>query len=160
MHFPASVLKTFFPKRIDLKNIFVFSQKRVPNFEKTELSYIHNHSIFRTWGSFRTLPNIYDGTYYKNSYVAHFSAPASTFSSKNSLHFLKSPLIFRKQNFSYILRKAYLEAWHNRKWSYISLISQEVTFGVWKMKKTTLKMFLIFQEIELSSSKLKKLLTF
>ena len=37
---------------------------------------------------------------------------------------------------------------------------QEVTFGARKIKKTHSEKFLIFQETELSSLKLKKLLTF
>ena len=40
------------------------------------------------------------------------------------------------------------------------LIFQEVTFRAQMMKKTTLKMFLIFREMDLSSSGIKKLLTF
>ena len=40
------------------------------------------------------------------------------------------------------------------------LIFQEVTFRARKMKKRTLKMFLIFRELEHSGSGLKKLLIF
>ena len=41
-----------------------------------------------------------------------------------------------------------------------SLIFQEVTFRVWKMKKVILKKSLIFLEMEISSPKLKKLYIF
>ena len=41
-----------------------------------------------------------------------------------------------------------------------SLIFQEVTFRVWKMKKVILKKGLIFLEMEISCPKLKKLLIF
>ena len=37
--------------------------------------YIQNHGIFRTRSIFRTLSNIYDGTFCKNSYLAYFSTP-------------------------------------------------------------------------------------
>ena len=78
-----------------------------------------NHGIFRTQGIFRTLSNIYDGTFCKNSYLVHF-------------------LIFQKMVLSSL---------------------SEFRKQKKKKKKNTLKKF-IFKEMELSSSRLKKLFMF
>ena len=119
---PQNFSLIFFLKKSDLKKFLIFSQKSYSNFQETELSYTQNHSMFRTRGIFRTLSNIYDGMFCKNSYVAHLSAillklflwKFLLFSEKNaSPPNLPVPTIFRKQDFSYILGKAYSAPWHN-----------------------------------------------
>ena len=74
----------------DLKKSLIFSGSgtfRERNIQNP--SIFRTRNIFRTRGTFRTLSNIYDGMFCKNSYLAHFSAPASKFFPKNSLYFLK-----------------------------------------------------------------------
>ena len=104
-HFLASPLKIFpkknFLKKLTLKRFLIFSQKRPPLFsgngtflkniflKKVFLIFrerytqnpgkFRTRSIFRTQGSFRTLSNICDRTFSKNSCLAHFLAPASKF---------------------------------------------------------------------------------
>ena len=82
---------------------------------------------------------------------------------ENFLYFPASALYFQETNFFLYLRKgicpgitelSYISG--NKAFSYSSLIFQDVTFRARKMKKPTI----IFQEMELSNSKIKKLLTF
>ena len=97
-HFQASAPKFFFlkkflilfPKRAALKKFLIFSQKKPLIFRKGNFlifrernpSIFRTNSIFRTltylepWhiqnhGIFRTLSNIYNGTFCKNSYLEH-----------------------------------------------------------------------------------------
>ena len=98
MHFLASALEInlkknflyFFLKKSDLKKFLLFSQKSFSNFQKNELSYIQYPSTVRTRSIFRTLLNIYDGTFCKNSCLTNFSAQARNF-------YLKIPYIFPKK---------------------------------------------------------------
>ena len=82
-----------------LKKLLIFSQKSFFNFQGMELSYIlgkviqntgifRTRSMFRTWATFRKLPNIYDGMFSKNRYLVHCLASA-----------LKTFLHYRKRNF-------------------------------------------------------------
>ena len=88
--------------------------------------HIQNHSILRTWGIFRTLPNIYDGTFCKNSYLEHFlifrKMKLSSFSEleKWKEPTLKKLLIFQKMELSSS--------------SFIKLFMfQERTCNIWKI---------------------------
>ena len=79
-HFLASALKTFFPKKALVWKSFIFSENSFSNFQKTELSYIFEKKKFLIFREgyiqnpivFRTLANIYDRTFCKNSYLPHF----------------------------------------------------------------------------------------
>ena len=147
-HFSASALQIFplkkffiyFFKKASLKKFFIFSQKIFFKFQETELSYvflkvysepqhiqnqkhIQNPGIFRTRGICRTLLNICDGTFCKNSYLAHFLRPSSE-NKKNSYFFL----YFGKWNFLTVtLRKLYLY-FGNRNPEKIPYISANRTF--------------------------------
>ena len=192
-HFLASALK----KTCSEKVSYIFSKKSPPNFQETELSYIflkqvflifreryiQNPSVFRTSGIFRTLSDIYDEKFSKNSYGVRFSAPVSKFFPKNSLYFLKkNPLIFRNLNFSYISGKEYSEPWHNGtflyfrkgeyyngtllyfwKWSFLILyfsISGSNFPCSKNEKKKLLKCFLYFGKWNFLASSLKNFLYF
>ena len=95
--------------------------------------YIQNADKFKTTSIFRTLSNIYDEIFCKNSYLAHFLSP----SSKNK----KSSYIF----------------FYFRKWNFLALILRNfrkrkffLYFGKQKPRKNSLyfrkRNFLIFQE--------------
>ena len=186
----------FFLKKTCSEQVSYIFSKRAPLFSRDETflyflkksSSYQNPGIFRTRDIFRTLSNIYDGTFCKNSYLAHFLGPASKFFAQkisyifsktfflyfkkynflalrleNFLYFPASALNFQETNFFLYLRKgicpgitelSYISG--NKAFSYSSLIFQDVTFRARKMKKPTI----IFQEMELSNSKIKKLLTF
>ena len=102
----------------------------------------------------------------KNSYLTHFSATVSKFFPKNFLHFLKKGPPNSQETGLFL----YSEPWHNKtflhfwKWSfptlYFSYISGSNFPSSKNEKNPLLKCFLYFGEMELSSSKLKNLLTF
>ena len=94
-YFPASALKVFpskkflifFPKKTCSERVsYIFSKKAFLIFRKrnffvfrkvySEPWRIQNPGIFRNRGIFRTLSNIYDGTFCKNSYLAYFYVQA------------------------------------------------------------------------------------
>ena len=69
------------------RNFLLYFRKQ--NFLIFRERYIQNSGIFKTRNIFRTLSNIYDETFCKNSYLAHFSASGpKTFPCKT---FLKNP---------------------------------------------------------------------
>ena len=125
-----------------LRRFLIFSQNFFSNIQETKLSYISGYiqnlgkfrtrSISRTRDIFIALPNIYDGTFCKNSYLAHFSVQDPkikknvprenlnfemekwnflTLILRNFLYFFKRKpsLYFRKQNprknFLYFLKR-------------------------------------------------------
>ena len=119
-HFPVSALKIFPQKIYDifscaaLKKCIIFSQKNFSNFQETELFYIsgkyiqnpglfRTRKIFRTQDILRTLSNVYDGIFCKNSHLVHFSAQIRKIKKiqhKKILYFLKRKLFlsFRKRS--------------------------------------------------------------
>ena len=99
-------------------------------------SYIQNHSMVRTRGIFRTLSNICDGTFCKNSYLAHFSAQPQKIKKSTPRKFL----IFSQKKAVLIFQET--DSPPPKLFFYIS--SKELIF----FRKT--KKFFIFQELELS----------
>ena len=103
------------------KKTFLIFRKR--NFLITQERYIHNpgtfrtRSIFRNWGIFKTLSNIYDGTSWKNTYLVHFYAQARKIKTNTPR---KKSLIFKEMELSdskikkfviFSQKKAFLYFW-------------------------------------------------
>ena len=86
MQLPGALLGlsslNFFLKNLFRKSFFYFVKKAFLIFRKRKLSYFFLKKVFVIFREsyiqnpiiFRTLPNIYDGTFCKNSYLSHFSA--------------------------------------------------------------------------------------
>ena len=127
MQLPSALSSGLSPQKFSLKEFFIFLFKKTCSekfsyiFSKTTFPILRkrNFLIFRKRyiqnpGTFRTLSNIYDGTFCKNSYLEHFSIQAQetekvhpkkisytpekwnflTLTLKNFLCFLKRKLLF------------------------------------------------------------------
>ena len=107
-HFLASALKTFFPKKAlvwksflyFLKTAFlIFRKRNFLIFSKKKKFLIFREGYIQNPIVFRTLANIYDRTFCKNSYLPHFWTQARNI--KKFLIFSQKKLFlyFSKRNF-------------------------------------------------------------
>ena len=134
--------------------------------------HVQNHGIFRTRDIFRTLPNIYDGMFCINSYLARLKKVLIFSYISGNGNPEKTYYIFSKESCFYIPGNRDPEKIHCVSGNGNSKklpIFQEVTFQARKMKKKLLLKsflyfrnwnFLIFQEVTWKAWKSKKFYTF
>ena len=122
-------LKNVFLKKPALKNFLIFWQKIPSKFQQRKLSYILlEKALLIFWEIYSESwhiqnlrhnskhdQNIDDGTYCKNSYVAHISASTlKIFPQNKFLTYLKKKNLFLKNFLHFLKRKLVLHFW---KWS-------------------------------------------
>ena len=95
--------------------------------------HIQNPGIFRARGIFRTLSNIYDGTFCKNRYLARLKKSPNIFGKCNFLALVLNFLYFLKRNLFLYFRKR-----KTRKNFYFLKRKLFLCFRKWKLRKNSL----------------------
>ena len=112
MQLPGALLGlsplNFFLKNLLIKSFLYFLKNAFLIFGKRKLSYFFLKKVFVIFREsyiqnpiiFRTLPNIYDGTFCKNSYLSHFSAWTSLKSKAQLIEVTDQQNMTKKNDFS------------------------------------------------------------